>query len=76
MLGLLYGIMLLFAPQKMRVIETKMNAWVETRGAMDRLNRDDHALDGTLYRYPVWFGGVGAIISFLLIVLSILNILD
>lgn len=76
MLGLGYGLMLLFAPGKMRVIETKMNAWIETRGALDKLNRDDHALDSVLYRYPVWFGAVGAIISFLLIIFSILNILD
>lgn len=76
LLGLVYGILLLIVPQKLRALDTRLNAWVETRGALDKLNRDDHSLDSVLYRYPVWFGVAGAIISFVLIVLSILNILD
>ena len=76
MLGLLYGFGLLLVPKSMQTIETKMNAWVETRPALERLNREEHALDSFLYRFPITFGVIGAIISFLLIVLSILNILD
>ena len=76
MLGLLYGIGLLVAPNFMQVIETKMNAWVETRPALEKLNSEEHNLDSFLYRFPITFGVAGAIISFLLIVLSILNILD
>ena len=75
-LGLLYGLGLLVAPKSMQVIETKMNAWVETRPTLEKLNSDEHTLDSFLYRFPITFGVIGAIISFLLIVLSILNILD
>ena len=76
MLGFLYGLGLLVAPRFMQTIETKMNAWVETRPALEKLNSQEHTLDSFLYRFPITFGVIGAIISFLLIVLSILNILD
>ena len=75
-LGLIYGLGLLLAPQKVQTIETRMDAWIETRGTLDKLNRDDRSLDSILYRYPLFFGVMGAAISFFLIILSILNILD
>ena len=75
-LGLLYGLGLLVAPGRMRAIETRMNAWIETRTALEKLDRQQHDLDSLLYRHPVVFGVLGAAVSFLLVILSILNILD
>jgi hypothetical protein len=76
MLGLIYGIGLLVAPARVRAIEKRIDAWVETRTALEKLDSDDHNIDSFLYRHPIGFGVCGAAISFLLIVLSILNILD
>ena len=76
MLGLLYGLGLLVAPGRMHAIENRMNSWIETRTALEKLDRQDHDLDSLLYRHPVIFGVLGAAISFLLVILSILNILD
>ena len=76
MLGLLYGIGLLAAPARVHAIEKRIDAWVETRAALEKLDSEGHDIDGFLYRHPIWFGIFGAAISFLLIVLSILNILD
>jgi len=75
-LGLLYGIGLVVIPESMKSIEKKMNARVETGPALEKLNSQEHTLDSVIYRFPIAFGVVGAIISFLLIVLSVLNILD
>ena len=76
MLGLIYGIGLLVAPARVQAIEKRIDAWVETRTALEKLDSDDHNIDSFLYRHPIGFGVCGAAISFLLIVLSILNILD
>jgi hypothetical protein len=76
LLGLLAGICLLFAPTKMQGIERKLNAWFETDSAIAKLDRSSHELDTVLYRHPIMFGLIGGLISFLLIVLSTLNILD
>jgi hypothetical protein len=75
-LGLLYGIGLLVIPESMKSIEKKMNAWVETRPVLEKLNSQNHNLDSIIYRFPITFGLAGATISFLLIILSVLNILD
>jgi hypothetical protein len=73
--GLFFGAFLFFAPNKMRNIENKINSRFETRPLFDKLNESNYALDDILFRHPVIFGLAGLIISFLIIILSILNLL-
>ena len=75
-LGILVGTMLLFAPNKMRQIETKLNSWFETRHVFDKLDDSNRDLDTILFQRPVFFGAVGLIVSLFIIVLSILNLLS
>ncbi len=74
--GFICGVCLILAPRKMRGLEARIGAWVETRTTLEKLNRDNHSLDSLLYRHPLLFGTVGVLVSFSLIVLSILNLLD
>jgi hypothetical protein len=74
--GIFVGTMLLFAPNKMRQIETKLNSWFETRQVFDKLDDSNHDLDTILFQRPVFFGAVGLIVSLFIIVLSILNLLS
>jgi hypothetical protein len=73
--GIVCGFMLFVAPNKMRSIENKMNSWIETRQFFEKLDDSNRNLDAVLFRYPVPFGLLGSIISFFIIVLSILNLL-
>jgi hypothetical protein len=75
-LGLLFGLFLLFAPGKMRMIEAKVNTWFETRTIFEKLDRSGPELDVLFFRYPFFFGMTSAIISFLIITLSIVNLLS
>jgi hypothetical protein len=74
--GLVFGLFLLFAPGKMRVIEGKVNTWFETRTIFEKLDRSGPELDVLFFRYPFFFGMTSAIISFLIITLSIVNLLS
>lgn len=74
--GIFVGTMLLFAPNKMRQIETKLNSWFETRHVFDKLDDSNRDLDTILFQRPVFFGAVGLIVSLFIIVLSILNLLS
>jgi hypothetical protein len=74
--GIFVGTMLVFAPDKMRHIETKLNSWFETRHVFDKLDDSNRDLDTIFFRRPVFFGALGLIISLFIIVLSILNLLS
>ena len=73
--GVVFGIMLCIAPGKMKQIENKMNSWLETRHIFDKLDDSNRELDAVLFRHPMPFGSIGLIISFFIIILSILNLL-
>ena len=60
----------------MRAIEGKVNTWFETRTIFEKLDRSGPELDVLFFRYPFFFGMAGAIISFLIITLSIVNLLS
>ncbi len=75
-LGLVFGIILLIAPQKMRAIESRLNTWFETRTFFEKLDKPGPELDALFFHYPYFFGVAGAIVSFLIITLSIVNLLD
>jgi len=74
--GLVFGILLLFAPDFMKRIEDKLNSWFETKPMIEKLNKSSHDLDTFFFRYPIAVGLVGAVISFFLISLSIINLLE
>ena len=74
--GLIIGIVLLAAPQKLKAFENKLNTWFETRSFFDKLDRSGPELDVLFFRYPFFFGMAGAVVSFLVITLSIVNLLS
>ena len=74
--GLVCGIILFLAPDTMRKIESKLNVWVETRPLFNKLDNPNMEFDAILFRHPVIFGAIGSIISFLIIILSILNLIS
>ena len=74
--GLIIGIVLLVAPQKMQAVEKRLNTWFETRTFFEKLDQTGPGLDVLFFRYPFFFGMAGALISFLVITLSIVNLLS
>lgn len=74
--GLICGIMLFVAPQKMKRIENVMNSWFETRPVFEKLDESKRELDTLFFRHPVMYGSIGLIISLFVIILSILNFLS
>ena len=75
-LGMVFGGFLLFAPDKMKSIDSKVNTWFETRGIFEKLDQTGPELDAFLFRHPFFFGLAGALISFLIITLAIVNLLS
>jgi hypothetical protein len=76
LIALLFGLLLLFAPGKMRRIESKLNFWFETKLIFENLNKTNHELDSFIFRHPIMVGLAGAVLSFFLLSLSIINLLD
>jgi hypothetical protein len=74
--GLICGFYLLFAPAKIQAIESKLNTWFETKAIFDKLDRSGPELDVLFFRHPFFFGMAGAVISFLIITLAIVNLLS
>jgi len=75
-IGMVFGGFLLFAPDKMRHIESKVNTWFETRGIFEKLDHTGPELDAFLFRHPFFFGLAGALLSFLIITLAVANLLS
>ena len=76
LLGIVFGGFLLFAPDKMRKLDKKVNIWFETRGVFAKLDQSGPELDVFLFRHPFFFGLSGALVSFLIITLSVVNLLS
>ena len=74
--GLFFGAFLLFAPDKMKAIENRVNTWFETRQIFEKLDRTGPELDVLFFRHPFFFGMAGAVLSFLIITLSVVNLLS
>ena len=73
--GLVIGLMLVFKPDLMKRIEHQMNSWFATKPMIEKLDKSSHDVDTFLFRYPFAVGLTGAVISFFLISLSIINLL-
>jgi len=74
--ALFFGLLLVFAPGKMRQIENKLNCWFETKSIIEKLDKSNHDLDSFIFRHPVMVGLTGTVLSFFLLSLSIINLLD
>jgi hypothetical protein len=74
-LGILFGGLLLFAPDKLRRFDGKMSTWFETRGIFEKLDRNIPEVDAFFFRHPFFFGLTGALLSFLIITLAVVNLL-
>ncbi len=74
--GLLCGLLIMFAPETMKRIESKLNSWFETKTMIDKLDKSSHDVDSFFFRHPVAVGLAGAVISFFLVSLSIINLLE
>jgi len=73
--GLLFGALLVFAPNTMRRIETRLNSRIETKGMFEKLDNPRSSLDMIAFRMPTVFGFSCLVVSFLLLMLSINNLL-
>ena len=74
--GLLFGSMLLFVPNKMKCLEHNLNAWFETDAVLKKLDQSSKNVDSFFFRHPRAVGISGAALSFLILCLSIINLLD
>ena len=75
LVGLVFGLLMVFRPDLLKRIENKLNSWFETRPMIDKLDKSSHDMDTFFFNHPVAFGLTGAVISFFLISLSIINLL-
>ena len=74
--GLVFGLLMVFRPNLLKRIENKLNSWFETRPMIDKLDKSSHDTDTFFFNHPVAVGLTGAVISFFLISLSIINLLE
>ena len=74
--SLFFGSWLMVAPDRMKRFENKLNSWIETRSIFDKLDRSSQNVDSFFFRHPFLVGLTGAILSFLIISLTIINLLD
>jgi hypothetical protein len=76
LMALIFGSLLVFAPGKMKQIENKLNSWFETKFIFEKLDQSSHELDSFIFRHPIMVGLIGAVLSFFLLSLSIINLLE
>jgi len=74
--GLVFGVMLVFHPNLLKQIDSKMNTWFTAKPLFDKLDKSSHDMDTFIFRHPVGFGITGAVISLFLIALSLINLLE
>jgi hypothetical protein len=74
--GLLFGSLLLFVPNKMKCLENNLNVWFETNTVLKKLDQSSNNVDSFFFRHPRAIGISGAALSFLILCLSIINLLD
>jgi hypothetical protein len=73
--GLVFGLMMVVKPDLLRRIENALNSLFETKSMIDRLDKSSHDMDTFFFRHPFAVGLTGAVLSFFLISLSIINLL-
>jgi len=73
--GLVFGLMMAVKPDLLRRIENTLNSLFETKSMIDKLDKSSHDMDTFFFRHPFAVGLTGAVLSFFLISLSIINLL-
>ena len=74
--GLVFGLMMVFTPDLLKRIENKLDALFETKSIFEKLDKSSRAMDTFFFRHTFAVGLTGAVISFFLISLSIINLLE
>jgi len=74
--GIILGFLLVFMPDQMKILENRMNSWVDTQPLVDKLNEFHPGLDDILLRYPFAFGIAGLTASLIIIALSFIGLLS
>lgn len=74
--GIFLGSILLFSPDQLRSIESRMNTWFATESMVAKLDRSHRNIDTIVYRRPVVFGLIGLFTSLLLTFLAVNNLLS
>ncbi len=75
LIGLGFGLLMVFMPDLLKRIESKLNSWFETKPMIEKLDKTSHDMDSFFFRHPIAVGLLGSVISFFLISLSIINLL-
>lgn len=75
-IGLIFGIMLFFYPEKMKRIDIKLSSSLHTQPIVDKLNSCVYEFDSILLHYPRIFGISGLVLSIFIVILSTLNLLN
>lgn len=74
--GIVLGLFLFLAPNKIRRIEKIMNIQVDTQSAVDRLDEFHNSIDPFFFRHSFIFGSIGLIASIILTSFSIINLIQ
>ncbi len=72
LIGVVLGIILIFAPDKIRGIGNSVNSWFDTESMIKRLDRSIYELDVFIFRKPVFLGLTGVLISLIVLISSII----
>jgi hypothetical protein len=75
LIGLAIGLLMVFKPDLMKGIESRLNSWFETKPMIEKFDKSSHDIDSFIFRHPIAVGLVGSVLSFFLISLSIINLL-
>ena len=75
LIGLAFGLLMVFMPELLKRIESRVNSWFETKPVIEKLDKTSHDMDSFFFRHPIAVGLAGAVISFFLVSLSIINLL-
>ncbi|MGD8366599.1 MAG: hypothetical protein PVG78_03070 [Desulfobacterales bacterium] len=72
--GILLGIALIWRPNKVRSLEDRLGAWIDTQPFFSGLDRAHPQIDHLFLRHPRISGAAGLLASFVLTVLSLYNL--
>jgi len=72
--GIAIGLGLIFAPDKVKKLETRLDSWFDTEPLAEKLNRPIEQVDHIFLRRPLLFGAIGLLASFVLLILGAANL--
>lgn len=73
--GVILGAALVFLPEQVRRLESAVDTWVDTDEVVEELNRFHSSFDNIFLRHPLFFGSIGLLASFVLVILSLANLI-